>query len=108
MGVVVSKIQWGFRMSREERLESALQHIIHVAKRSRTGSKRLLWIQKRAEDCLNGVDYDRETFVLPASPTKTPAEYEKHIRFLKRELHSYKNMGIIQRILFLFRGAKND
>lgn len=66
----------------------------------------LEWVEKRAEDCLNGVDYDRGTFVLPTSPTKTPAEYEKHIRFLKRELRSYKNMSIIQRILFVFTGAK--
>lgn len=93
-------------MSRESELEQALEHIILAVKGSRTNTKHLARIQRRAEMALEGIEWDEDKFDTPTSQPKTPVEYEMHIQFLKRELHSYKNMSIIQRILFVFTGAE--
>ena len=85
-------------------LEDALKHIINTAERSRTQTKRLAWIIQRAEDAINGVEYNRDSFTLPARDSLTSPEYEFKIRELKRELKTYKEMTFVQRIKFLFKG----
>lgn len=90
---------------REEFLEDALQHILRTAQNSRTRTKRLAWIEKRCQESLDGIPYDRDNFDLPVMKTLTPIKYEEKIKDLKREIEFYKGMSLIQRIKFLFKGA---
>lgn len=90
-------------MSREQVLEQALEHIILTVKGSRTNTRRLARIQKRAEVALQGLDWDEEKYKIPVKQAKTPVEYEMQIRFLKRDLEEVLNMGWWERVLFLFK-----
>jgi len=93
--------------AREDFLESALSHILRTAQNSRTRTKRLLWIEKRCQDALDGIPYNRDEFELPTMNAKSPCKYDEEIRELKREIWSHKNMTFVQRIKFVFmRGDK--
>lgn len=91
--------------AREDFLESALSHILRTAQNSRTRTKRLLWIEKRCQDALDGIEYNRDEFELPTMNAKSPCRYDTEIRELKREIWSYKNMTLVQRIKFVFTGG---
>jgi len=91
--------------AREDFLESALSHILRTAQNSRTRTKRLLWIEKRCQDALDGIAYNRDEFELPTMNAKSPCKYDEEIRELKREIWSYKNMSFVQRIKFMFMGG---
>lgn len=92
---------------REDFLRDALDHIAKVASNSRTRTKRLAFIEKRAVDAIEGVPYARDSFVLPIMETKAPAEFDYEIRGLKRELNQYKNMTFFQRVVWAFKGERN-
>lgn len=94
--------------TREDSLRDALDHIAKVASNSRTRTKRLSFIEKRAVDAIEGVPYDCDSFVLPIMETKSPAQFDYEIRGLKRELTQYKNMTFFQRIVWAFKGSKHD
>lgn len=95
-------------MDREDLLVNALMHIAKVANNSRTKTKRLAFIEKRALDAVDGVEYNRDEFVLPVMDTLTPSQYDYKIRELKREIREYKEMSFVQRIVWAFKGAKNQ
>ena len=94
------------KTEREKFLEDALSHILNTARNSRTRTKRLAWIEKRCQDAVDGVVYNRDEFVLPVMNTKAPISYEIDIMHLKRELKEYKNMTFFQRIVWAFKGEK--
>lgn len=94
-------------MDREDQLVNALMHIAKVAHNSRTKTKRLAFIEKRALDAVDGVEYNRDEFVLPVMDTLTPLQYDHKIRELKREIREYKEMSFVQRIVWAFKGEKN-
>jgi len=66
-------------------LQDALDHIMRLAKASRSQTKRLNVIAARAEMALNGEVYDGTNLQLP-EPARAPMSYEKEIRVTKREL----------------------
>lgn len=90
--------------AREDFLEDALSHVIRTAQNSRTRTKRLLWIEKRCQDALEGVAYNRDEFELPTMNAKSPCRYDEEIRELKREIKGYQNMQLVERIKFMFMG----
>ena len=92
--------------TRTEFLENTLLHIIRTAQNSRTQTKRLLWIEKRCKDALDGIPYNRDEFVLPVMNTKTPVEYDRIISELKSQINAVKNMTFLQRVKFVFMGEK--
>jgi hypothetical protein len=92
------------KTEREVFLEDALLHIQNTARNSRTRTKRLAWIQKRCQDAIDGVVYNRDEFVLPRMDTKTPIEYSRLIAELKSKVGEYKNMTLFQRIVWAFKG----
>ena len=91
--------------AREDFLEDALSHVIRTAQNSRTRTKRLLWIEKRCQDALDGVPYNRDEFELPTMNAKSPCRYDEEIRELKREIKGYQEMGLVERIKFVFVGC---
>ncbi|MDW0357752.1 hypothetical protein Q8G38_00315 [Halomonas venusta] len=66
-------------------LEDALDHVMRLAKASRSQTKRLKVIAARAEAALNGEVYDGKDLKLP-EPARAPMSYENEIRVTKREL----------------------
>lgn len=66
-------------------LEDALDHIMRMAKASRTQTKRLKTIAHRAEKALNGEEFDRTEVQMPKE-ARSPISYETEIRVTKREL----------------------
>lgn len=72
--------------------EGALRHILTIAQRSRTRTKRLAFIEKRAKYALEGKPYIREDFDIPDRKIKSPAEYELEIRKLKDQILQYRDI----------------
>ena len=70
----------------------ALSHIIKVCRNSRTRTKRLAFIEKRAQEALDDIPYDRETFEIPKADVKTPVEYELEIRNLKIQVNKLRSL----------------
>lgn len=68
-------------------LKDALDHVMRLAKASRSQTKRLQVIAARAEIALNGEVYDNTNLKLP-EPARSPMSYETEIRVTKRELES--------------------
>ncbi|MCZ0926498.1 hypothetical protein L0636_01165 [Halomonas janggokensis] len=66
-------------------LQDALDHIMRLAKASRSQTKRLKVIAARAETALNGEVYDGTNLKLP-EPARAPMSYEAELRVTKREL----------------------
>lgn len=66
-------------------LEDALDHIMRLAKASRSQTKRLKVIAARAEAALNGEVYDGTNLQLPKE-ARSPMSYETELRVTKREL----------------------
>lgn len=66
-------------------LQDALDHIMHLAKASRSQTKRLKFIAARAETALNGEVYDGTNLKLPKE-ARSPMSYETELRVTKREL----------------------
>ena len=90
----------------EQFLEDALDHIVKIARNSRTSSKRLRWIQKRAEDALLGIPYKREEFELPKMKTLSANQYERLLKDREKEIAFYKEMSFIERIVWAIKGEK--
>lgn len=66
-------------------LQDALDHIMRLAKASRSQTKRLNVIAARAEMALNGEVYDGTNLQLPKE-ARSPMSYETELRVTKREL----------------------
>lgn len=66
-------------------LEDALDHIMKMAKGSKTQTKRLQTIACRAEKALNGEEFCRTEVKMPKE-ARSPMSYETEIRVTKREL----------------------
>lgn len=66
-------------------LEDALDHVMRLAKASRSQTKRLKVIAARAEAALNGEVYDGTNLQLPKE-ARSPMSYETELRVTKREL----------------------
>lgn len=66
-------------------LQDALDHVMRLAKASRSQTKRLKVIAARAEMALNGEVYEGKDLKLP-EPARAPMSYENEIRVTKREL----------------------
>ncbi|MGO2878458.1 MAG: hypothetical protein ACTIDT_00740 [Halomonas sp.] len=66
-------------------LQDALDHIMRLAKASRSQTKRLKVIAARAEMALNGEVYDGTNLQLPKE-ARSPMSYETELRVTKREL----------------------
>lgn len=94
------------KSQREQFLENALDHIAKTARNSRTSSKRIRWIEKRAEDAILGIPYNREEFELPKMNTLSASQYERLLQDREKELKIYKEMTFIERIVWAFRGEK--
>ena len=94
------------KSQREQFLEDALDHIAKTARNSRTSSKRIRWIEKRAEDAILGIPYKREEFELPKMNTLSASQYERLLQDREKELKIYKEMTFIERIVWAFRGEK--
>ena len=94
------------KSQREQFLEDALDHIAKTARNSRTSSKRIRWIEKRAEDAILGIPYNREEFELPKMNTLSASQYERLLQDREKELKIYKEMTFIERIVWAFRGEK--
>lgn len=92
------------KTEREQFLEDALDHIVKTARNSRTSSKRLRFIEKRAEDAILGIPYRRDEFELPKMNTLSPCQYETLLRDREKELKIYKEMSFIKRIIWAFKG----
>jgi hypothetical protein len=66
-----------------EMMRGALDHIARTARRSRTSTRRLRWIEHRAEMAIKGERYDDEAFDLPKSAgPNTVANLERKIGLL--------------------------
>lgn len=72
--------------------EDALDHIYKIADRSRTMTKRLAFIRKRAKEALEGIPYDRANYDIPDRTIKSPTEYELEIRNLKYQIQQYREI----------------
>ena len=94
------------KTEREQFLEDALDHIVKTARNSRTSSKRLRFIEKRAEDAILGIPYNREEFELPKMKTLSANQYERLLKDREKELAFYKEMSFIERIVWAIRGEK--
>lgn len=66
--------------------DDALLHIIKLCRASRTRTKRLAVIEKRAQEALEGIPYDRDNFDVPDRSIKSPSEYELEIKALRRQV----------------------
>lgn len=66
--------------------DDALNHIIKMCRNSRTRTKRLAFIEKRAQEALDNIPYDRDNFDIPDQMIKSPSEYELEIRNLKQQI----------------------
>lgn len=71
-------------------LSEALEHIIKVARASRTRTNRLAWIEQRAVEALHGVPYDRDNFKPLHLNQKSALGYEGEIRRLKGIVNKYR------------------
>lgn len=71
-------------------LNEALEHIIKVARASRTRTNRLAWIEQRAVEALKGVPYDRENFTPTKLNQKSACDYEAEIRRLRGIVNKYR------------------
>lgn len=94
------------KTEREQFLEDALDHIAKTARNSRTSSKRLRWIEKRAEDAILGIPYKRDEFELPRMDTLSASQYERLLKDREKELAFYKGMTFTKRIIWAIRGEK--
>ena len=94
------------KSQREQLLENALDHIAKTARNSRTNSKRIRWIEKRAEDAILGIPYNRDDFELPKMNTLSASQYERLLKDREKELAFYKEMSFINRIVWAIRGEK--
>ena len=65
-------------------LKDALDHVMRLAKASRSQTKRLKVIAARAEAALNGEVYDGTNLQLPKE-ARSPMSYETELRVTKRE-----------------------
>lgn len=92
------------KTKREQFLEDALDHIVKTARNSRTSSKRLRFIEKRAEDAILGIPYRREEFELPTMKTLSANQYEMLLRDREKELKIYKEMSFIKRVIWTITG----
>lgn len=66
-------------------LKDALDHVMRLAKASRSQTKRLKVIAARAEMALNGEVYDGKDLKLPKE-ARSPMSYENELRVTKRDL----------------------
>jgi hypothetical protein len=64
----------------------ALDHIVRVCKASRTQTRRIRWIERRAEGAIRGEESDGSEFDLPKKPSEET--FEK----LKRQLAHAKRL----------------
>lgn len=94
------------KTEREQFLENALDHIAKTARNSRTSSKRLRFIEKRAEDAILGIPYRREEFELPKMDTLSANQYERLLKDREKEIAFYKKMSFINRIVWAIKGEK--
>lgn len=63
-----------------ELLTNALDHIMRVSAASRTSTRRLRWIEQRAQWALEGKPYDNKAFDLPkTNPNATVEKLQRHI-----------------------------
>lgn len=65
-------------------LRSALDHIAKTARASRSQTRRIRWIERRAEDALLGKSYDQDAVDLPKTLVETPEKIHKK---LMRQIH---------------------
>lgn len=82
--------------TRADLLLDALQHIVKTCQRSRTSTRRLRWIGKRAQWALEGKPYDDSAFDLPKDAGETQEKLSlevKQLRGLLRESQARPDDG---------------
>ena len=67
-------------------LRSALDHIAKTCRQSRSQTRRLRWIEQRAEFALAGKAYDNEAFDLPKTLGSTPEKLSLENKRLREQL----------------------
>ena len=70
-------------------LRAALDHIAKTAEASRTSTRRLRWIQKRAELALAGVPYDIRALELPKDNPDATEKLKRKLGHAKRLLAAH-------------------
>lgn len=68
-----------------DKLRDALQHIVKTCQRSRTSTRRLRWLEQRAQWALDGRPYDDQAFDLPKDATGSQEKLRLEVRSLRED-----------------------